>query len=95
MKLVKCKKTHEIKIFKKGDDFINFYRILKLQKDRFFDMLQAKYWNHSAKGYCPNVDDNEGITLESLGKLPLFYYNVEILHHMIEDTVWFITGCSS
>ncbi|CAH1991558.1 unnamed protein product [Acanthoscelides obtectus] len=41
--------------------------ILKLQKDRFFEGLQEKYWNHSAQGNCPNTDDNEGITLESLG----------------------------
>jgi glutamate receptor, ionotropic, invertebrate len=42
-------------------------QILELQKDRFFEMLKAKYWNASAKGECPNADDNEGITLESLG----------------------------
>lgn len=30
-------------------------------------MLSAKYWNQSARGQCENVDDNEGITLESLG----------------------------
>ncbi|CAG9763323.1 unnamed protein product [Ceutorhynchus assimilis] len=41
--------------------------ILDLQKDRFFEALQAKYWNHSVKGDCPSTDDNEGITLESLG----------------------------
>nr|ALR72538.1 ionotropic receptor 8a [Colaphellus bowringi] len=41
--------------------------ILLLQKDRFFEGLQAKYWNNSVKGDCPNTDDNEGITLESLG----------------------------
>uniref|UniRef100_A0AAR5QC85 Ionotropic receptor 8a n=1 Tax=Dendroctonus ponderosae TaxID=77166 RepID=A0AAR5QC85_DENPD len=41
--------------------------ILDLQKDRFFEQLQAKYWNDSAKGDCPSTDDNEGITLESLG----------------------------
>ncbi|XP_044270028.1 ionotropic receptor 25a [Tribolium madens] len=41
--------------------------ILNLQKDRFFEQLQAKYWNHSGKGSCPTTDDNEGITLESLG----------------------------
>ncbi|XP_057657197.1 uncharacterized protein LOC130894392 isoform X2 [Diorhabda carinulata] len=41
--------------------------ILKLQKDRFFEGLQEKYWNHSSKGDCPSTDDNEGITLESLG----------------------------
>ncbi|XP_060520589.1 ionotropic receptor 25a [Cylas formicarius] len=41
--------------------------ILDLQKDRFFENLQSKYWNHSSKGNCPSTDDNEGITLESLG----------------------------
>lgn len=30
-------------------------------------MLTAKYWNNSLKGYCPNSDESEGITLESLG----------------------------
>lgn len=42
--------------------------ILDLQKDRFFEFLQAKYWNHSKRGECDNSDNNEGITLESLGK---------------------------
>lgn len=42
--------------------------ILELQKDRFFEALTAKYWNHSAKASkCPNNDESEGITLESLG----------------------------
>ncbi|KAK9885912.1 hypothetical protein WA026_013786 [Henosepilachna vigintioctopunctata] len=41
--------------------------ILTLQTDRFFEDLQAKYWNHSAKGDCANKDENEGITLDSLG----------------------------
>ncbi|CAG9833504.1 unnamed protein product [Diabrotica balteata] len=41
--------------------------ILLLQKRRYFESLQEKYWNHSAKGDCPSTDDNEGITLESLG----------------------------
>uniref|UniRef100_A0A6P7FMD1 Uncharacterized protein LOC114329336 isoform X2 n=1 Tax=Diabrotica virgifera virgifera TaxID=50390 RepID=A0A6P7FMD1_DIAVI len=41
--------------------------ILLLQKQRYFEGLQEKYWNHSAKGDCPSTDDNEGITLESLG----------------------------
>jgi glutamate receptor, ionotropic, invertebrate len=41
--------------------------ILELQRDRFFELLKAKYWNSSAKGVCPISDDNEGITLESLG----------------------------
>ncbi|XP_071455793.1 ionotropic receptor 25a-like [Hetaerina americana] len=42
-------------------------RILDLQKDRFFEGITRKYWNSSAKGECPNTDDTEGITLESLG----------------------------
>lgn len=42
--------------------------ILELQKDRFFESLTAKYWNHSSKASeCPNSDESEGITLESLG----------------------------
>lgn len=42
--------------------------ILELQKDRFFESLNAKYWNHSAKAKeCPSGDESEGITLESLG----------------------------
>ncbi|CAH0547819.1 unnamed protein product [Brassicogethes aeneus] len=41
--------------------------MLSLQTDRFFEKLQAKYWNHSSKGDCATTDDNEGITLESLG----------------------------
>lgn len=42
--------------------------ILELQKDRFFESLTAKYWNHSSKATeCPNNDESEGITLESLG----------------------------
>lgn len=40
---------------------------MELQKNRFFEGLTAKYWNHSAKGDCANTDDSEGITLESLG----------------------------
>lgn len=42
-------------------------RILDLQKDRYFEMLAAKYWNQTLKTQCPNSDENEGITLESLG----------------------------
>lgn len=29
--------------------------------------MSAKYWNQSARGQCESTDDNEGITLESLG----------------------------
>ncbi|XP_063217386.1 ionotropic receptor 25a-like [Bacillus rossius redtenbacheri] len=42
-------------------------RILDLQKDRYFETLSGKYWNSSVKGTCPDTDDSEGITLESLG----------------------------
>lgn len=41
---------------------------MDLQKDRYFETLSGKYWNSSAKGDCPNNDDSEGITLESLGE---------------------------
>lgn len=41
---------------------------MELQKDRFFESLNARYWNHSSKAAeCPNNDESEGITLESLG----------------------------
>uniref|UniRef100_A0A182IMX8 Uncharacterized protein n=1 Tax=Anopheles atroparvus TaxID=41427 RepID=A0A182IMX8_ANOAO len=43
------------------------YFILELQKERYFESLTAKFWNKSARGHCPNTDDSEGITLESLG----------------------------
>ncbi|XP_029173656.1 ionotropic receptor 25a isoform X2 [Nylanderia fulva] len=42
-------------------------KILDLQKDRYFETLAAKYWNQTLKTQCPNSDENEGITLESLG----------------------------
>lgn len=42
--------------------------ILELQKERFFEGLTAKYWNASVKAdECPNNEESEGITLESLG----------------------------
>lgn len=42
-------------------------KILDLQKERYFESLTAKYWNSSSRGECIHSDDNEGITLESLG----------------------------
>lgn len=45
------------------------FRILDLQKARYFETLNAKYWNISGKANCLNSNDNEGITLESLGKI--------------------------
>ncbi|KAB0792599.1 hypothetical protein PPYR_01851 [Photinus pyralis] len=41
--------------------------ILDLQRERFFDFLQTKYWNTSIRGDCSDFDESEGITLESLG----------------------------
>ncbi|XP_042887113.1 ionotropic receptor 25a-like isoform X1 [Penaeus japonicus] len=41
--------------------------ILELQKDRYFEALSAQFWNSSARGICPNDNDSEGITLQSLG----------------------------
>lgn len=42
--------------------------ILELQKERFFEGLTARYWNASVKAAeCPNNEESEGITLESLG----------------------------
>jgi len=55
------------KIFNLSCSYL-FIRILDLQKDRYFETLSGKYWNSSAKGDCPNNDDSEGITLESLGE---------------------------
>lgn len=49
------------------NNFFLIFRILDLQKDRYFETQSAKYWNSSAAGDCPNTDDSEGITLGSLG----------------------------
>ncbi|CAB0007515.1 unnamed protein product [Nesidiocoris tenuis] len=43
------------------------YSILDLQKDRYFEFLSGKYWNSTAKRNCDSSDEDEGITLESLG----------------------------
>lgn len=40
---------------------------MELQKDRFFEELKAKYWNTSNLQSCPLSEEQEGITLESLG----------------------------
>lgn len=66
------------------------FRILELQKDRFFDNLKEKYWNHSAKGECPDSNDSEGITLESLGNVHLEYVNItsglySTVHNYLND----------
>lgn len=39
---------------------------MELQKDRYFEELKDKYWNRS-RSNCPLTEDQEGITLESLG----------------------------
>ncbi|KAL4714293.1 hypothetical protein ACJJTC_009645 [Scirpophaga incertulas] len=41
--------------------------LLDLQKERFLEQLAGKYWNESARQLCPDADESEGITLESLG----------------------------
>nr|QZH55073.1 ionotropic receptor 8a [Achelura yunnanensis] len=41
--------------------------LLDLQKERFFEQLNSKYWNESLRQSCPDADESEGITLESLG----------------------------
>ncbi|XP_033150369.1 LOW QUALITY PROTEIN: ionotropic receptor 25a [Drosophila busckii] len=43
------------------------FSILELQKERFFEQLKGKYWNQSRLHSCPLSEDQEGITLESLG----------------------------
>ncbi|XP_019892403.2 glutamate receptor ionotropic, kainate 1 [Musca domestica] len=42
------------------------FAILELQKDRYFEELKAKYWNRS-RSNCPLSEEEQGITLESLG----------------------------
>nr|AXY87918.1 ionotropic receptor 25a.1 [Subpsaltria yangi] len=66
-------------------------RILDLQKDRYFETLLEKYWSTPAKSSCHSTDDNEGITLESLGGvfiatlfglgLAMVTLSVEIFYH--------------
>ncbi|XP_063632316.1 ionotropic receptor 25a [Cydia splendana] len=41
--------------------------LLDLQKERLLEQLAAKYWNETARQQCPDADESEGITLESLG----------------------------
>nr|AMM70666.1 ionotropic receptor 8a [Heliconius melpomene rosina] len=41
--------------------------LLDLQKERFLEQITSKYWNESARQACPDADESEGITLESLG----------------------------
>lgn len=40
-----------------------------MSKERYFEYLKEKYWNYSARGKCEDMDESEGITLESLGTL--------------------------
>nr|AXF48858.1 ionotropic receptor IR27 [Lobesia botrana] len=41
--------------------------LLDLQKERQLEQLVAKYWNETVRQQCPDADESEGITLESLG----------------------------
>lgn len=66
------------------------FRILELQKDRYFEALSAQFWNSSARGTCPNDNDSEGITLQSLGRsilLPLSSRRIFILARIIESII--------
>lgn len=47
--------------------FFFLLRILDLQSDRYFEALSAKFWNATMKNKCDSYDEDEGITLESLG----------------------------
>lgn len=58
------------------------FRILDLQKDRYFETLSATYWNQTLKTHCPNSDDNEGITLESLGSHFLHIIKLDIKYNI-------------
>ena len=42
--------------------------ILELQKDRYFETLQGRYWNSTMRNNCPVLDDSEGIFLMFLKK---------------------------
>lgn len=42
------------------------YTLLLLQKARYFENLKAKFWNRT-KANCPLSEDQEGISLDSLG----------------------------
>ncbi|XP_044583719.1 uncharacterized protein LOC123264473 isoform X1 [Cotesia glomerata] len=71
--------------------------ILDLQKDRFFERLSDKYWNSSLKDRCPNMNENEGITLESLGgvfiatlfglALAMITLGIEVLYHRSKNNL--------
>lgn len=41
--------------------------LLDFQKDRFFEALSQVYWNSSLRRKCPNDEEAEGITLDSIG----------------------------
>lgn len=61
-----------------------------LQKSRYFENLKAKYWNRT-KANCPATEDQEGISLDSLGGvfiaavfgllLAIIILIIEVLYH--------------
>ncbi|XP_068205985.1 ionotropic receptor 25a-like isoform X1 [Palaemon carinicauda] len=65
--------------------------ILELQKERYFEVLSAEFWNASARSACPNDNDSEGITLQSLGgvfiatliglALAMIALAIEVMYH--------------
>ena len=38
--------------------------ILDLQKEKYFEILQAKYWNSTQRTLCPILDDSAGMYLD-------------------------------
>ena len=56
--------------------------ILELQKDRYFETLQSKYWNTSKKNNCPILDDSEGTVIS--------FPNIDIIFEKL-----FTISCSS
>ena len=40
----------------------------------FIDSVDGRYWNSTLRSECPTLDDSDGITLRSLGGVPLYHY---------------------
>jgi hypothetical protein len=51
--------------------------------------LSGKYWNSSAKGDCPNNDDSEGITLESLGEFCITAFCIIDANYLLSLNICF------
>ena len=64
--------------------------ILELQKDRYFETLQGRYWNSTMRNNCPVLDDSEGI----LNSYPETFFDLYILkiQHYIMNIFGSISG---